>query len=147
MKVADCGSSAGAAWRAKDGALILGRAKQVLRVTPKGEVTILADGFEEIFGVAQDARGRLYVSDWSRGEVVRLDGEKREVIAKGLQYPSGLAFDSKGRLYIKENGRMKNRDMIVRRLEADGKVTLFATIDSVSRWRKKKGEGAGQGRR
>jgi len=130
------GSAAGAAMLARDGALLLGQGTTVTRVDAKGKVEVVATGFAEIFGVALDAEGRLHVSDWERGEVVRLEGKERKVVAKGLSYPSGLVFDSAGRLYIKESGRMTNRDMVIRRVEADGSVKPFATVPSVTRWQK-----------
>ena len=129
------GSSAGAALRAPDGALWLGQGKRVVRVAKDGSVRVVAKGFEQVFGIALDARGRLHVSDWERGEVVRVDGTKHTVLARGLSYPSGLVFDARGRLYVKESGRMTNRDMTVRRIDAKGRVALFATVPSVSRFR------------
>ncbi len=129
------GSSAGAACRAANGALVLGHGDRVHRVNTRGKAHLLATDFGDVFGVAVDRQGRLYVSDWKRGEVVRVEGKKRTVVAKGLEYPSGLALDVKERLYIKESGRMTNRDMTVRRLDADGEVRLFATVPSISRWK------------
>jgi len=134
------GSSAGVARLSADGTLLLGRHERVQRIDARGKATLVAEGFKEVFGVAEDARGRIYVSDWERGEVVRIDGKKRTVIAKGLSYPTGLVFDSKGNLYVKESGRMTNRDMTVRRIDTDGKVRLFATVPSVSRWRAPKSD-------
>ncbi len=135
--VAKRGSGAGAACLGIDGSLLLGNGTEVHRVTPKGKVTLLATGFGEIFGIAVDRAGRLHVSDWKRGEVIRMEGTKRAVLAKGLEYPSGLAFDTKGRLYVKESGRMTHKDMRVRRADAKGKLAVLATIRSRERPPKK----------
>ena len=134
----DQGSSAGGAIRKQDGSLWFGQGARVVRVDAEGKAEVVATGFAEIFGLAHDAKGRLHVSDWERGEVVRLEGEERKVVAKGLSYPSGLVFDKAGRLYVKESGRMTNRDMVIRRVEADGTLKKLATVPSVSRWQQPK---------
>ncbi|MEM7232207.1 MAG: hypothetical protein AAF517_08540 [Planctomycetota bacterium] len=137
------GSASGAACLAPDGSLLLGHGKTVTRVAKDGTFTVIADGFGQVFGIAVDLKGTLFVSDWENGNVQRIQDPgtpkaKRTTIAQGLEFPSGLALDKKGALYIKESGRMTNRDATIRRITFEsGKptLTLYATIPTISRWR------------
>jgi glucose/arabinose dehydrogenase len=134
-KYADVGSSSGAVALAPDGSLYVGRHSQLYRIGPDRRVKRVADGLGEIFGVAVGPRGAVYATDWKRGKVWKVVGAKKDVVAKGLEYPSGLVCDPKGTLYVKESGRQTGKDMRIRRIRTDKEVTVFATVDSVSRFR------------
>lgn len=65
-------------------------------------VQVVAGGFGQPAAVNFDSRGRLFVLDSGRGEVVEVNtdnGEKR-VVARAPTTMDNLAFDSKDRLYL-----------------------------------------------
>jgi hypothetical protein len=73
----------------------------VSRIAPNGDVTPLTDDFEMPgVGIVVDRDDRLFVVDYSAGEVKRVsrDGETTTV-ARGLSSPVGLALDPEGQLY------------------------------------------------
>lgn len=128
---AKTGSTAGAVALAPDGALYLGREDRIERVSPDGKkVTKFADGFGDVYGLALHKDGALLAADWRAGKVYRIAKGKKKVLADGLSYPSGLVCDGAGHVYVKESGRQTGKDMTIRRIAPDGKVTLFATVPS-----------------
>jgi hypothetical protein len=65
------------------------------------DVTLLTDDFETPgVGIVVDRDDRLFVVDYSAGEVKRVsrDGDTTTV-ARGLSSPVGLVFDPEGQLY------------------------------------------------
>ncbi|MDO0824517.1 NHL repeat-containing protein [Desulfosporosinus nitroreducens] len=79
------------------------------------------DGFSSPTGLAIDASGNLYVSNWSGGNVVKIDAQgKKSTFADGMGSPAGLAFDREGSLYIADY----SKDVIYR--VTSGKKTVFA---------------------
>jgi hypothetical protein len=158
VKVADLGSLAGAFAITSDGALLLGdgsklwrlahpsvRAHEVAGATREpadGNATkpriaehpelaapeLLADGLGDVYGVALDADGRLFVADWEGGRVLAIAGRRGEAIASGLDHPSGLAALAGGVLVVKESGRQRNLEPRLQRIARDGTVALLATL-------------------
>jgi len=51
------------------------------------------------------ARGRIYLTDFSGGRVLTLDGDRLLTIAKDLQNPSEMTVGSDGTIYVAEFGR------------------------------------------
>jgi hypothetical protein len=88
---------------------------KVLKITPSGELKIVATGFTTILGLAFDNRGRLYVLENSTcdnclptpgtGKIVRVDpsGQVAEV-ASGLFLPTAMTFGPDGNLYVSNVG-------------------------------------------
>jgi len=89
-------------------------AQKILRISRKGNVRVVAEGFTTVLGIDFDCRGRLYVLETSNapgfptpnmGRVVRLDRQgHRDVIVDGLFFPTGMRFGPDGYLYIANKG-------------------------------------------
>lgn len=63
---------------------------RILRVDPRGQVSVLARGLARPLDVAVDDTGAVYASESGKGRVVRVDGGVDAVI-DGLQEPHGVA--------------------------------------------------------
>jgi len=91
---------------------------------------VVADGFEELRGVAVDANDLVYVADRKAGTVTRIGTDQsKTIVASLLDRPTGLAFDLNGRLLIVERGKGR-----LLRLEADGSLTAVAEGMRNPRW-------------
>lgn len=87
---------------------------RIFKVTPGGQISIFAEGFNMILGVVFDQMGGLYVLETATnspfptpgtGDVVRIDPSgSRQVITSGLTFPTGMTFGPDGKLYISTNG-------------------------------------------
>lgn len=86
----------------------------IYKITPGGQISTFATGFNMVLGVAFDQLGRLYVLENTTnnpfptpntGDIVRVDpfGQK-EVIVGGLNFPTGMTFGPDGRLYVSNVG-------------------------------------------
>ena len=81
-------------------------AEKVYKLTPEGTVSTLAEELVEPSGLACDAAGNIYISNYAGGEpnagtIIRITPEgKRTTFARHLTGPGALAFDSKGSLYV-----------------------------------------------
>lgn len=132
---AKTGSSAGVVALAADGSLYLGQKDRIVRVSPDGRhARKVADGFKDVFGLALDARGNLYAADRKAGKVYRIADGRRTAIATGLSFPSGVVCGDAGELFVKESGRQTHKDMRILNIGPKGKVTVFATVPSVTRF-------------
>jgi len=86
----------------------------IWKVTPGGDISLHASGFDMVLGLTFDHRGRMYVLQSSEapvltpgtGSVVRVnpDGTERTVIASGLFFPTAITFGPDGALYISNIG-------------------------------------------
>ncbi len=87
---------------------------RIFKVTPGGQISVFADGFNMILGVAFDQLGGLYVLETTTnnpfptpgtGDIVRIDPSgSRQVITSGLTFPTGMTFGPDGKLYVSTNG-------------------------------------------
>jgi sugar lactone lactonase YvrE len=72
-------------------------------LTAMAPVEIWAQGLGDLRGIAVDVEGRAWVTDYSRGRVLRVErtGTAR-VVATGLRGPVGIALDDIGRVLVAE---------------------------------------------
>jgi hypothetical protein len=129
--VATIGSASGAVARAGDGALLLANGGEVKRVTKEGRVSDVVEAsaaLGEIFGLALAGDGSLRLSDWEHGRLLQFKDGNLSELAAGLEHPSGLVLAKDGALLFKESGRQSNTTGRIRRVAADGKVSLIAQL-------------------
>ena len=89
-------------------------AAEVFKVNPRtGRFSVFAADLTTVLGLAFGEDGALYVLEMSvqnkgpapaTGEVVRIKGSHRTLIASGLNFPTGMAFGPDGNLYVSVNG-------------------------------------------
>jgi hypothetical protein len=86
---------------------------KILLVTPNGSVQTVRTGLTTVLGVAFDRLGRLYVLENTttagfptpgKGDIVRIVGANKEVIASGLALPTAMTFGPDGALYVSNLG-------------------------------------------
>jgi hypothetical protein len=86
----------------------------IYKVTPSGQIKVVADGLSEVLGVAFDGRGRMYALESSTGgvapipgtgDVVRLNEDgSRTVIADQLTFPTAMTVGPDGAIYVSNLG-------------------------------------------
>ncbi|MEO7048131.1 MAG: ScyD/ScyE family protein [Ferruginibacter sp.] len=87
---------------------------KVFRITPDGNVSVVATGFKMILGITFDDLGGMYVLESTTknlfptpgtGDVVRIDESgSRQVLVTGLNLPTGMTFGPDHKLYISNWG-------------------------------------------
>jgi hypothetical protein len=87
---------------------------KVLKISERGELLAVMGGFTTVTGLAFDARGRMYVEEFSAapgfptpgaGKIVRVDGSGPiEDFLTGLVVPTGLLYGPDGALYVSDFG-------------------------------------------
>ena len=78
---------------------------QVSRYRPaRGETEVLADGFDQLYGVAITADGAVVAAELGTGRVLSIRAGQVEVIASGLHDPVGLAIAPDGGCLVAEAG-------------------------------------------
>jgi sugar lactone lactonase YvrE len=78
---------------------------QVSRYRPAdGETVVLADGFDQLYGVATTADGAVVAAELGTGRVLSIRAGQVEVIASGLHDPVGLAIAADGACLVSEAG-------------------------------------------
>ncbi len=78
---------------------------QVARYRPgDGETDYLADGFDQLYGVAIGPGDAIVFAELGTGRVHSLRSGNVEVLASGLQDPVGVAFDPNGIPLVAESG-------------------------------------------
>jgi sugar lactone lactonase YvrE len=76
---------------------------RIVRVDPAtGTITTAADGFNIVSAVKFDSRGRLYATEFTSGEIWRIDLETaaREIVGRVPPAPDNLALDASDRLFV-----------------------------------------------
>jgi hypothetical protein len=86
----------------------------IYKVTPAGQISIAATGFDMVLGVAFDNSGRMYVLEMSAGNAAPVPytgrvtrvagGGVREVLADGLFFPTGMTLGPDGNVYVSNFG-------------------------------------------
>ena len=78
---------------------------QIARYRPgDGETDYLADGFDQLYGVAIGPGDTIVFAELGAGRVHSLRSGNVEVLASGLQDPVGVAFDPNGIPLVSESG-------------------------------------------
>ena len=78
---------------------------QIARYRPgDGETDYLADGFDQLYGVAIGPGGTIVFAELGTGRVHSLRSGNVEVLASALQDPVGVAFDPTGSPLVAESG-------------------------------------------
>lgn len=78
---------------------------QIARYRPgDGETDYLADGFDQLYGVAIGPGNSIVFAELGTGRVHSLRSGHTEVLASGLQDPIGVAFDQDGNPLVAESG-------------------------------------------
>jgi sugar lactone lactonase YvrE len=118
----------------RDGTLYAGgEAGQVYRVSPDGRKTDTLSrtgGF--CLGVTLDEHENIYICDCGKRSLVKVTpkGDLTVVAdsADGQRFlnPNFSVFDSRGNLYFSDSGEWKQANGVVYRLNADGRIKLFA---------------------
>lgn len=86
----------------------------VYKITPSGDVSVVATGFNTILGIDFDKAGAMYVLENTTGnpfptpgtgDVIRINaaGERRAIVT-GLNLPTAMAFGPDNKLYISNWG-------------------------------------------
>lgn len=75
---------------------------QVFKITPEGESTVFAEGFEGASGNEFDSEGNLFQSNIRGGFISKItpDGEVSVFAAEGLEGPVGIVIDNADTLYV-----------------------------------------------
>ncbi|MCC6174562.1 MAG: ScyD/ScyE family protein [Chloroflexi bacterium] len=146
---------------------------RVMRVTPSGEVSTVAEGFVDLIDITFDAHGQLYVLEFGgagqrvpeSGRVLRiLPNGQQEVVARNLNYATAMTFGPDQNLYVAVGGHRSPDGMgrIVRIEVAPPSwplttrvalatgvlagLALVATL-TVRRWRRRESNARGKPRR
>ncbi len=91
---------------------------KIYKITPAGQITVVAQDLTAILGVAFDKSGVLYILQASgptnspdapvvpgTGTVVRMTASRKiETVATGLTFPTGMTFGPDGNLYVSNFG-------------------------------------------
>ncbi|MCW2623916.1 MAG: SMP-30/Gluconolaconase/LRE domain protein [Mycobacterium sp.] len=78
---------------------------QVSRYRPgSGESEVLADGFDQLYGVAVGPGGAVLVAELGTGRALAIQSTQVEVLASGLSDPVGVALAPHGTLLVSESG-------------------------------------------
>jgi sugar lactone lactonase YvrE len=78
---------------------------QLARYRPgDSETAYLADGFDQLYGVAVGPGGNIVFAELGTGRVHALRSGNTEVLASGLHDPVGVAFDATGSPLVAESG-------------------------------------------
>ncbi len=98
----------------------------VWRISPEGEVTLLARSLYGSSGNAVDSRGDLFQSNFYGNTITRItrDGQVSRFADQGLQGPVGIAADEEDTLYVCNcNGNY------ISRVDREGRVTKLVGGD------------------
>ena len=68
------------------------------------ESEVLAEGFDQLFGVAVAPGGGIAFAELGTGRVLSVDSGNVETLATGLNQPKGVAIGSDGTCYVSESG-------------------------------------------
>ncbi len=101
---------------------------KVFRVTPKGEVGVIADGFRGASGSGMDQAGNLYQANIRGGSISKIsaDGTITTYAAEGLTLPVGVEVASDGTLFVANCGSAS-----VAKIGPDGTSTVLVQSEKL----------------
>jgi hypothetical protein len=89
-------------------------ASKIYKITPSGEIKVVAEGLNAVLGLVVDDRNRMYVLEMTvgadfptpdMGRVVQIDpAGKTTVVASGLSLPTAMTMGPDGNLYVSNWG-------------------------------------------
>ncbi|MEL6858868.1 MAG: hypothetical protein AAFO74_10810 [Pseudomonadota bacterium] len=85
-----------------------------------GERRVEATGFQTPAAIKFDSQGRLHVLDTGTGDLIRVDGEARDVIATLTPGLDNFAFDADDTPFVSSYA-----DGFIKRINADGSITTL----------------------
>ncbi|MEO1660210.1 MAG: hypothetical protein AAFR51_04420 [Pseudomonadota bacterium] len=85
-----------------------------------GERRVEATGFQTPAAIKFDSQGRLHVLDTGTGDLIRIDGEARDVIATLTPGLDNFAFDADDTPFVSSYA-----DGFIKRINADGSITTL----------------------
>lgn len=99
---------------------------RLFRITPAGETSVFASGFEGASGVAIDRDGNFHQANIRGGylSTISPDGTVARHPATGLRSPVGVVIDDKGTIFVANCGAAS-----VQRITADGTSSRFVESD------------------
>ncbi|SON59597.1 Serine/threonine-protein kinase PknD [Mycobacterium simulans] len=84
---------------------------QISRYRPgSNESEVLAEGFDQLYGVAVAPNGTIVVAELGAGRVLSIRQSQVEVLASGLDDPVGVALTEDGTCLVSEAGRVLKLD-------------------------------------
>jgi DNA-binding beta-propeller fold protein YncE len=100
--------------------------------SPRAKVATLAGAgetrFGEVFGIAVDDAGKIFVSDGQNGKIFGITPTgKFENFIADLDTPSGLAFDKSGNLFVADAGKH-----VIWKIDPTSEITRFAGVEGKS---------------
>ena len=97
---------------------------QVSRYRPaSSEHEVLADGLDQLYGVARAPSGAIVAAELGTGRVLSIQSGKTDVLASGLRAPMGVAIGADGACFVAESGAGR-----VVKLEGAGAETALADL-------------------
>jgi sugar lactone lactonase YvrE len=88
--------------------------ESIYKITPSGQIQVVATGLSEVLGVDFDSQGQMCVLESSTGgvapipetgDVLRINADgTRTVLADGLTFPTAMRFGPDGNLYVSNFG-------------------------------------------
>jgi sugar lactone lactonase YvrE len=70
----------------------------------RGEGETLAQGFDQLYGIAVSPRGAVIVAELGAGRVLKIDSGEVTPLAQNLRQPMGVAIDGNGEVLVSECG-------------------------------------------
>lgn len=93
---------------------IPGSASKIYKITPSGQIKVVAEGLNTVLGLVIDQSDRMYVLEMTAGapfpspgagRIVRIDPSGTQtIIATGLSLPTGMTMGPDGKLYVSNVG-------------------------------------------
>ncbi len=88
--------------RTADGGFLVATAdnRRVLKFDLNGNTSELYGNGIYMLGVAEDANGTVYTTDWSASQIISIDNNQSQVISTGVNSPGNVIEGPDGNLYI-----------------------------------------------
>lgn len=95
---------------------------KIMKVTPKGEVSVFCRGMRGASGNTMDSKGALYQSSIGGNFLSRVtpDGKVSVIARQGLKNPVGVVVDDKGQIYVCNCG-----GNTIQKFDTEGKSSIY----------------------